>query len=598
MKQKKNDKWKIEWKYNLSVYWSFLRKYKLLLFSLLFLVLILEMLFIIDNYILKLIVDNGTEYISGNLNKAAFMNMLLIFAAIFAVAVVFRTIGQWVKGHLMIILESKMILDLKRRFFNHVVKLSHNFHTTHKTGSLISRMLRGVGALENITDIIVFNFIVLIFQLVVISISVAYFSLISMIIILITTLLFIGYSFYIQQLQQDSRLRLNNSEDIEKGFISDIFTNIDSIKYFGKEKVIEGKHNSISNITRLNFVRHLNYFRWFDSGQSLILSLGVFTLVYFSVLSFLNGNMTLGTLVFIYGVFSQMIGNLFGFVWGMRGFYRSMADFQDLFYYGKIKNEIKDNLNAKNLEVKNGEIEFRNVSFHYGRKKAFNLNNFSLKIKKNEKIALIGHSGCGKTSLMRLLYRLYDVESGEILIDDKNINEFKQESLRSELSIVPQECVLFDDTIYNNIRFSNPGATRKQVMNAIKFAQLDKVIKNFSKKENTIVGERGVKLSGGEKQRVSIARAILADKKILVLDEATSALDSETENEIQKALQKLLQGRTSIIIAHRLSTIMNSDRIIVMKKGKIIQQGKHKDLIKQEGEYKKLWNLQKGGYIK
>jgi ABC-type multidrug transport system fused ATPase/permease subunit len=221
-----------------------------------------------------------------------------------------------------------------------------------------------------------------------------------------------------------------------------------------------------------------------------------------------------------------------------------------------------------------------------------------LKIKKNEKIALIGHSGCGKTSLMRLLYRLYDVESGKILIDGKNINEFKQESLRSELSIVPQECVLFDDTIYNNIKFSNPNATRKQIMNAIKFAQLDKVIRNFPKKENTIVGERGVKLSGGEKQRVSIARAILANKKILVLDEATSSLDSETENEIQKALQKLLQGRTSIIIAHRLSTIMNADRIIVMKSGKIIQQGKHKDLIRQKGEYKKLWNLQKGGYIK
>jgi len=282
----------------------------------------------------------------------------------------------------------------------------------------------------------------------------------------------------------------------------------------------------------------------------------------------------------------------------MRGFYRSLADFQDLFEYGKIENDIKDKPGVKDSEIRKGEIEFKNVSFHYGRKKAFSLNNFSLKIKKNEKVALVGHSGCGKTSLIKLLYRLYDVNSGEILIDGKNIEDFKQESLRSELSIVPQECVLFDDTIFNNIKFSNPKASRKQVFAAIKFAQLDKLIKNFPKKENTIVGERGVKLSGGEKQRVSIARAILANKKILVLDEATSALDSETENEIQRDLKKLLEGRTSIIIAHRLSTIMNSDRIIVLKGGKIIQQGKHSKLIKQSGEYKKLWNLQKGGYIK
>jgi len=165
------------------------------------------------------------------------------------------------------------------------------------------------------------------------------------------------------------------------------------------------------------------------------------------------------------------------------------------------------------------------------------------------------------------------------------------------MSIVPQECVLFDDTIYNNIAFSNPDASRSEVMKAIRFAQLDGIIAKFPYKENTIVGERGVKLSGGEKQRVSIARAILANKKVLVLDEATSSLDSETEYEIQKDLAKLMEGRTSIIIAHRLSTIMHADKIVVLKDGKIVQMGKHHQLINQPGEYKKLWNLQKGGYI-
>ena len=166
------------------------------------------------------------------------------------------------------------------------------------------------------------------------------------------------------------------------------------------------------------------------------------------------------------------------------------------------------------------------------------------------------------------------------------------------MSIVPQECVLLDDTIYNNIAFSRPDATRQEVMDAIKFAQLDKIISEFPQKENTIVGERGIKLSGGEKQRVSIARAILANKKILVLDEATSSLDSQTEHDIQVALERLMKGRTTIIIAHRLSTIMKADKIIVLKKGKIAQSGTHKQLIHKSGEYRKLWNLQKGGYIK
>ena len=329
----------------------------------------------------------------------------------------------------------------------------------------------------------------------------------------------------------------------------------------------------------------------------MILGIGLFFLIYFPIQNFLAKEITLGTLTFIYTAYGNLVGPLFGFVWGVRGFYRQMADMQDLFEYGKIENEIKDKPRAKNLKIVNGEIEFRNVSFHYGRKDAFSLNNYNLRIKPNEKVAFVGHSGCGKSTLIKLLYRMYDVNHGRILVDGNDIKDVKQNSLRSELSIVPQEAILFDDTIFNNIRFSNPGATNNQVWDAIRFAQLDRFINNLPQKSKTIVGERGVKLSGGEKQRVSIARAILADKKVLVLDEATSALDSETEHEIQKDLEKLLEGRTSIIIAHRLSTIMNADRIIVMKNGEIIQEGTHNELKSQKGEYNKLWNMQKGGYI-
>jgi ATP-binding cassette subfamily B protein len=386
------------------------------------------------------------------------------------------------------------------------------------------------------------------------------------------------------------------ASDIEKGMISDVFTNIDSIKYFGKEKKISRNFSKTMKNTKLANLKFWKYYKWLSAGQIGILSIGTFFIIYLPLTQFLSKEITLGTLVFIYTIYGNIVGPVFNLAQGIRKFYRSIGDLHDLFGYGKIENEIKDKPNAEELKIKEGTVEFKNVDFKYGRRKFFS--NFNLKIKKNEKLALVGHSGCGKTTLVKLLNRFYDVDSGEILIDGKNITNFKQESLRRETGIVPQECILFDDTIYNNIRFANEKAPREEIMKAMKFAQLDRIIKNFPKKENTIVGERGVKLSGGEKQRVSIARAILANKKILVLDEATSSLDSETEHEIQKDLKKLLKGRTSIIIAHRLSTIMNADKIIVMKNGKILQQGKHEDLIKQRGEYNKLWSLQKGGYIK
>ena len=313
-------------------------------------------------------------------------------------------------------------------------------------------------------------------------------------------------------------------------------------------------------------------------------------------MDFIHGKITLGTLTFIYTIYGGVMGPLFNFVHGVRGFYRSMADFQSLFQYGKLKNAIKDQPKAEELEILEGKVEFRNISFNYNTRHLFK--KFQLVIPPHKKVALVGHSGSGKSTLVKLLYRLYDVCEGEILIDGKNINQFQQESLRSGLSIVPQECVLFDDTIYNNVAFSDPHAPHEKVMEAIKLAQLDRIIAHFPHKEKTIVGERGVKLSGGEKQRVSIARAILADKKILVLDEATSSLDSETERDIQIALGKLMENRTTIIIAHRLSTIMKADTIVVLDEGKIVQMGNHQQLIKQSGQYQKLWELQKGGYIK
>ncbi|MFH1500554.1 MAG: ABC transporter ATP-binding protein [archaeon] len=586
----------IDFKYNLSEYLVYLKRYKWLFIGLLAVILAVEVERTAQQFLFKIIVDRGAEFTAGTLLANKFIQIMLIVGGIFLGLILVKMVGKWLQIHLIMYLEGNMIIDLKQRYFSHIIQLDHNFHTTHKTGSLISRLTRGVSAIERMTDILVFNVAPLLFQLVIVIGSIVYFTWVPAAVIIITATVFVLYSVFIQNWQKDPSLRANRTEDIEKGQMADYFTNIDSVKYFGKEKAIKNKYNKLTAATRRAWINFEGYYRWWDFGHSLIIGLGTFFLILFPIVGFVRGEITMGTVVFIYTVYLGLMGPLFGFVSGIRNYYKAMADFEYLFRYGKVSNEIKDKKSARDLEIKRGSIEFKDVGFAYTRRKVFP--KFNLKIKPNEKIALVGHSGCGKTTLVKLLYRFYDVEEGAILIDGRDIRDFKQESVRSEMSNVPQECVLFDDTIYNNIAFSNPKASKEEVMKAMKFAQLDKIVKEFPKKEKTIVGERGVRLSGGEKQRVSIARAILANKKILVLDEATSSLDSETEAEIQGSLEKLMQGRTSIIIAHRLSTIMKADRIIVMRRGRIVQQGSHNQLIKQPGEYQKLWNLQKGGYIK
>jgi len=585
----------ISYSYNLGIYFDLMKRHKWLIFFMLALIIVHEVKQVLDKYLFKVIVDNGADFSTGLLSLEAFTSILWIILAVYIVATLTSVVGGWLRIHILNRLEIGMMVDLKEKFFNHIITLSHGFHTSHKTGSLISRLIRGGGAIERLTDVIMYNFVTMFFQLLVVTLSLIYFDWVSAVVICTTFLVFVIYSFYIQRLQQVPNLLANRREDIEKGNVSDIFTNIDSIKYFGKENYIKRRYSKLANKSADAAKKHWDYFRWMSAGQSLIIGIGTFFVILFPLLSFLEGNITLGTVTFVYTIYIGLMGHMFGFVHGLRGFYRSMADFQDLFEYGKFENDIKDQPGAKKLKIEKGKIEFKDVSFKYHKRNV--IDDVKLNINPGEKVALVGHSGSGKTTLVKLLYRFYDIQEGRILIDGHDIREFKQDSLRNELSVVPQECVLFDDTIYNNIAFSNLGASRKEVMKAMKFAQLDSFVKELPLREKTVVGERGVKLSGGEKQRVSIARAILANKKILVLDEATSALDSKTEHEIQKDLQKLMKGRTSIIIAHRLSTIMNADKIVVTHRGKIVQIGTHRQLINQDGVYKELWNLQKGGYI-
>ena len=300
---KNRDKEKISFKYNFSEYWGFLKKYKLLFGVILFLILLTEGLLIIDKFLFKIIIDNGTEFVNGNLAQEIFIKTLIIVAGIFIGALMLRTVGKWFSTYFLHILEGNLMQDLKKKYLNHIVRLSHKFHTTHKTGALISRMHRGTWAADSMTDILTFQFAPLVFNLVVVGFSLVYFNVASALVILGITIAFISYSFLIQQVQQDSKLRFNSDRDTEKALIGDVFTNIDSIKYFGKEWAIQTKFSKITQKTKESLWKYWSYYQWFDAGHFLILGVGSFFLVYFPLMEFLAGEITIGTLVFIFTIY-------------------------------------------------------------------------------------------------------------------------------------------------------------------------------------------------------------------------------------------------------------------------------------------------------
>lgn len=596
MKERKK-KTKVDYKKNLLEYWSYIKDRKLIISGIVFFSVLTQLILVAEKYLFKEIIDAIEAYVKKDILLNSLITTFLIIGGIFIAFLIVRTINVYGEFILMGKLQTRLTQKIKVKYFSHIVKLHHKFHTSHKTGSLISRLGRATGAASSLTESIIFDFAPLIIQLAILIPAFIGFGFSQALILFFTCLIFLIYAYYGNvHVAEKYRTDENTAHDLEKATFSDVFTNVDSVKYFGKENLVVKRFQKITDNTAKFEYAHWKWWGNHISGKEMIIGIGTLLLFGFSLKQFIEGTLTLGEFTFIYTTFMGILGPLNWFSWGIRRFTQSLTDVQDLFEYGEVSNEIKDKKGAKNLIIKKGEIEFRNVSFDYDKKNKL-FSDFNLKIPKNKTVALVGHSGCGKTSIVKLLYRLYDVGEGQILIDGKDIRDVKQESLRSEMAIVPQEAILFDDSIYNNIKFTKPDATRAEVMRAIKFAQLDKFIKNLPKGVNTVVGERGVKLSGGQKQRVSIARALLADKKVLVLDEATSALDSRTENEIQKDLERLMKGRTSIVIAHRLSTVMKADIIVVMDNGKITQMGTHRDLITEGGEYANLWNFQKGGFI-
>jgi ATP-binding cassette subfamily B protein len=482
--------------------------------------------------------------------------------------------------------------DIGLKVFKHLHSLDLAFHLDRQTGGISRDIERGTSGLSFLMRFLMFNIVPTLFEIM--TVAIIFGSLFSIWFALITLLAVAIYIFFTVTVTQwrNRFIRESNAADNQSNTRAiDSLLNYETVKYFNNEQHEAKTYDTFLATWEQARLKNRLSLLALNSGQALIIACAITALMWLGANEVVTGELTIGELVMINAYMIQLFLplNFLGFVY--REIRRALTDLENMLGLLNTSPKVADSETAQPLALKNGAISFENVSFSYDSKRPI-LKNVSFNVNPGAKVAVVGASGAGKSSLARLLYRFYELSSGAIRIDNQAINTVTLASLRKAIAIVPQDTVLFNTSIRENIHYGRPSASEDEVNKAINMAHLTDFINSLDKGDKTLVGERGLKVSGGEKQRIAIARAILKQSPILIFDEATSALDSQSEQAILNAMREVASNHTSIVIAHRLSTITDADTIIVLKAGEVVEQGKHNELLMQNGEYAHMWTLQ------
>ena len=476
--------------------------------------------------------------------------------------------------------------------FKHLHSLDLSFHLDRRIGGITRDIDRGTQSVSTLLSIFVFNILPSLFEIfLVIGLLWISYDLFFAATSLVTVFLYILLTLAITNWRMKYRYDMNDMQSEANTNAVDSLINYETVKYFNQDNFEVERYDNTMRRWEEVAVKSFTSMTALNFAQSAVIAIGVTIILILAADGVVKSELSLGDMIMIQALLLQLFLPLSSLGIIYRQIKHNFIDMNNMFDLLEKSSKIKDIKGAKDIEVNNAKVEFQNISFAYeGKDKV--LKDISFSIEPGQKVAIVGSSGSGKSTISKLLFRFYDVSSGQILIDGQDIKQYTQRSVQSAIGVVPQEPVMFNESIFYNISYGKYGATKEEVVQAAKLAYIHDFISKLPLGYDTLVGERGLKLSGGEKQRMAIARVLLKNPPILIFDEATSALDSHSEKMVQKALDELAQRHTTLVIAHRLSTIIDSSNIIVLGDGKVIEQGTHQELIQSGGEYKRLWEIQ------